>query len=725
MVGYVDMTRDHSRAFDSSRMTLFDECLSSMMYSSSSGRNSTNDMMMMNNLNYSNSYPNDNIFATTTTPGYSLLLEESIVSCISNRYTHLQALHTFHTNEFHTWMVLFMGAIVFFMQTGFAMICAGCVRKKNLQNTMLKNLLDACISLIIFYLAGYALSYGGRSSDGDYGGDRSTFIGETNFFSTQIAPDHLGIWFYQYTLSATCITIVAGTVAERCQMVAYIYYCMALSLLVFPVIAHAIWDAHGYLSINNTQNPLNGIGVIDFSGSGVIHLTGGVAALIATYILGPRHGRFPVLPYAKGNLPFIAAMTTPKQFTGNSIALQVFGTLILWFGWYGFNAGSALLLPQTNQAMGTVASLAIANTSLAAAAGACSALFTNMFYRYHKSYDGTYSFNITMAMNGTLSGLVAITAGCATVELWAAIVIGIIAGWIYIYGSYTLIRYRLDDVVDGIPIHLLNGAWGMISTGLFSSPHAMKIAYGTDQYVGLFYEIARGQQQQGHVNAVLLGNQCIAIVFIAVWTTVWMYPLFWFLDYMNWFRTGSMEEIFGLDLKYHGTVSSPETKQEIEEDIAQYQQDQLLLQQQQEQQQQSERGKSSNSKKTTSDGRPRGKRSTSSRSSSSSTTTSASRNANKYHLRSGRTMSSGGGLGSVDGNNSIITTIIAEENTTHDHSNISMMSLLSSTPPEQQPDNEEEVKRTSYSDTVHQQLLLMTEELSRANSFISTETLSI
>ena len=207
------------------------------------------------------------------------------------------------------------GAMIFFMQSGFAMLCAGSVRVKNVQNTMLKNLLDACGSAVAFYLVGYAFAFGGQNDRTD-----TTFIGTTDFVSV---GDSAAFWFFQYTFSATSVTIVAGTLAERCQMAAYLCYSVFLAGIIYPVVAHSVWSNNGFLSVTNVD-PLLGVGAIDFAGSGVVHITGGTTALFATLLLGPRRGRF---FDAQGE-----PLETPKPFPGHSQSLQLLGTMILWFG---------------------------------------------------------------------------------------------------------------------------------------------------------------------------------------------------------------------------------------------------------------------------------------------------------------------------------------------------------------------------------------------------------
>jgi len=234
-----------------------------------------------------------------------------------------------------SFVLVYSTALVFYMQAGFAMVCAGAVRKKNVQNTMLKNLLgrfcfalafgirfglmyvlanihphlsDTCGAAIAFFAVGYAFAFGGQ----DFTSGKHTFIGTSNFFLMDV--DDLAYWLFQYAFSAASATIVAGTLAERCQMAAYLAYSVLLGGFVYPVIAHAIWSAQGFLSANSAD-PLWGMGMVDFAGSGVVHMTGGTTALFATAILGPRRGRF----HDSTGRP----LKKPKEFPGHSMALQV------------------------------------------------------------------------------------------------------------------------------------------------------------------------------------------------------------------------------------------------------------------------------------------------------------------------------------------------------------------------------------------------------------------
>jgi len=423
--------------------------------------------------------------------------------------------------------LLFAGAMVFFMQAGFAMLCAGSIRAKNVKNIMLKNILDACGGAVGFWTIGYAFAYGGADSS------KITFIGNADFVLKNVhdGPALIG-WFFQFAFAATAATIVAGTVAERCKFEAYIAYSLMLTGFVYPVIVHSIWSYSGFLSAF-TDNKFLGSGMIDFAGSGVVHMTGGVTALIAAKILGPRIGRF----YdADGN-----ELPEPVSFPPHSVALQVLGTFILWVGWYGFNPGSTLSISPSGYA--DVAALCAVTTTLAAASGSVSAMFTDMFMGRRKT--GETMYDITMCMNGALSGLVGITAGCSTVEPWAAFVIGIVAGWVYIFWSSLLVKLKIDDAVDAIPVHFGNGMWGCIATGLFASPSLVSQAYGTENY-GWFYNWGLGNG-----TGKLLAAEICGVLFIIGWVGLIMIPYFLLLNALGMFRVDALEEEVGLDVSHH------------------------------------------------------------------------------------------------------------------------------------------------------------------------------
>jgi len=449
--------------------------------------------------------------------------DEETLKCIT---TQLLIQDTADREFSRTIFLVFSAAMVFYMQAGFAMLCAGAVRKKNVQNTMLKNLLDACGASIAFFAFGFAFAFGDGSNP-------NGFIGTTKFLLINV--EDYAFFLFQYAFSAASATIVAGTLAERCQMAAYLCYSLMLAGVVYPVVVHAIWSGHGFLSAF-AEDPFLGTGCLDFAGGGVVHTTGGTTALFATMILGPRRGRFHDEQGRK--------LDKPKEFPGHSIALQMLGTITLWFGWYGFNAGSALTTnsPEIHKLM----AIAAVNTTLAGGMAGLTSLFTNYFIQ--ERLTGEPVFDLVMAMNGSLAGLVAITSGCGMVEPFAAVIIGALAGLLYLAGSKFLIRLRLDDAVDAIPVHMFNGVFGLICVGLFASPSKLELAYGKQMpHYGLFYS-----WRDGHSDAHLLAAQLVGSLFIVGWVLLTMMPFFVWLDWRGWFRSDPLEEIVGLDTSYHG-----------------------------------------------------------------------------------------------------------------------------------------------------------------------------
>jgi Amt family ammonium transporter len=441
----------------------------------------------------------------------------------------------------NTFFLLYSGALVFIMQAGFAMLCAGSVRQKNVKNIMLKNLLDACFGALGFWCVGFSFAY----SDGN------TFIGTTNFFINDFStgPD-LILWFYQFAFAATAATIVAGTVAERCKMQAYMCYSFFLTGFVYPVVVRSVWSGYGFLSAF-ADDKFRGVGAIDFAGSGVVHMTGGATALVAACILGPRMGRF----YDEdGN-----SLESPTVFPAHSVSLQVLGTFLLWFGWYGFNPGSTLLIDNSDSA--SVSALCAVTTTMAAASGCVTAMLADTFLEVRRT--GEVSYDLTRAMNGVLAGLVGVTAGCAVVKPWAAVVIGIVAGLVYVGFSSFLISLKIDDAVDAIPVHLASGMWGILAVGLFAEESAMASAGYNSERVGLFYSWTNGSS-----DANLLLCQFLCVLWVLGWVLFVMTPFFLVLNALGMFRVDALEEEVGLDISHHRggayDLSAPK-KEDIEE----------------------------------------------------------------------------------------------------------------------------------------------------------------
>lgn len=243
------------------------------------------------------------------------------------------------------------------------MLCAGSIRAKNVKNVILWNLLDSCGGGIAFWAVGYAFAYGGENDTAE-----KTFIGNQGFFLQGDDDIRFENWFFQFAFACALSSIVAGTIAERTQMKAYLLYSVFLVGFVYPVVAHAFWSTNGFLSAGSSD-PLWSSGIIDLAGSGPVHMTGGVTALAAAIVLGPRIGRF----YDKDGNP----LDEPHDFPPHSVTLQFLGTFCLWFGWYGFNPGSVFYISSLEQ--GGVAALVAVNTTLGACAGALSAMFTSTY----------------------------------------------------------------------------------------------------------------------------------------------------------------------------------------------------------------------------------------------------------------------------------------------------------------------------------------------------------
>jgi Amt family ammonium transporter len=248
--------------------------------------------------------PNDNLYQFCVNKVGDATNTSAILRCFSDNLSN-----DVGTREFsRSIMLVYAAGLLFFMQAGFAMVCAGAVRQKNVRNTMLKNLLDACGAAVAFFTVGYAFAFGGQNENSP----NKTFMGYANFFLIDV--DDYAYWLFQYAFSAAAATIVAGTLAERCQMAAYLCYSVLLSGWVYPIVVHAVWNPNGFLSAHSID-PLWGTGMVDFAGSGVVHVTGGTTALFATMILGPRRGRF--------HDEIGRKLEKPRDFPGYSIALQV------------------------------------------------------------------------------------------------------------------------------------------------------------------------------------------------------------------------------------------------------------------------------------------------------------------------------------------------------------------------------------------------------------------
>jgi len=394
----------------------------------------------------------------------------------------------------NTLWVMFGAVLVFFMQAGFGMVEAGFIRAKNTCNILTKNFMDFAMASLGFFVIGYALMFGSSQLG---------LIGTTGF-ALKGLPALTGDlptfvhWLFQAMFAGAAATIVAGAMAGRMKFKAYLIYSFLISAVVYPIIGHWIWNGSGWLA---------NLGFLDFAGSTVVHATGGWAAFIGAYLLGARIGK-----YNKDG--------SANAIVGHNIPLASLGVFILWFGWFGFNAGSTL----SGMDYTTIARVAI-NTNLAAAAGA----FVSMIVVWLKFGKP----DLSMIMNGALAGLVAITAPCAFVSPIASIIIGSIAGVIIVFGVSFVDRLLVDDPVGAVAVHGFNGLWGTLAVGLFSLES------------GLFY--GHGVHQ--------LFVQAIGVFSAIAFVVISMFIIFKIIDATIGLRVSREEELKGLDIEEHGMES--------------------------------------------------------------------------------------------------------------------------------------------------------------------------
>jgi len=400
-----------------------------------------------------------------------------------------QQMDTLSANADTLWMLI-AAILVFFMQAGFAMVESGFTRAKNSANIIMKNLMDFAIGSLLFFVVGYGLMYGQ---------DIAGMIGGSGFFDPTTIDAPVSILF-QTVFCATAATIVSGAMAERTKFSSYIIYSAVISMIIYPIAGHWLWGG-GWLS---TLSIAGTEGMIDFAGSTLVHSVGGWSALVGAAILGPRIGK-----YRKDG--------KPNAIPGHNIVIGALGVFILWFGWFGFNAGSTLEL---DISIGHIAM----TTNLSAAASALVVMFIS-WKRYGKP-------DVSMTLNGALGGLVAITAGCANVNMWGAIVIGALAGFVVVFGvEFVDKKLKVDDPVGAVTVHGFCGALGTLMVGFFA----------TD--TGLLFGGGIGQ----------LAIQATGILAYAAWTFGTTFGLFKFIKAATGLRVSREEEVAGLDMGEHGT----------------------------------------------------------------------------------------------------------------------------------------------------------------------------
>ena len=386
--------------------------------------------------------------------------------------------------------------LVFFMQCGFAMVETGFTRAKNAGNIIMKNLMDFCIGTVVFSLLGFGLM---MSEDYVAG-----FIGvpNLNMFTDWMNFDW-NSFVFQLVFCATAATIVSGAMAERTKFSAYCVYSAIISLVVYPIEAGWVWNGQGWLAQ---------LGCIDFAGSIVIHMVGGISALVGAIILGPRIGK-----YGKNG--------KVNAIPGHSITLGALGVFILWFAWYGFNGAAA----EDGARLGQI----LLTTTIAPAV----ATVTTMLFTWIKNGKP----DVSMCLNASLAGLVAITAGCADVDAIGAAVIGIVSGILIVVAvEFVDIKIKQDNHVGAFSVHGVNGMWGGLAVGLFATGN------GQNGVTGLFYGGGFAQ----------LGKQALGIVTIVAWTVVCMIIVFTIIKKTVGLRVTKDEEMKGLDICEHGLISA-------------------------------------------------------------------------------------------------------------------------------------------------------------------------
>jgi ammonium transporter, Amt family len=390
--------------------------------------------------------------------------------------------------------VLIAAVLVIFMQAGFALVESGLTRAKSVANIMMKNLMDFCVGVLAFAAIGFAIAFG---TGNDFFGTSGWFLSPSEFEENYLADLTLSLptfFIFQVAFAATAATIVSGAMAERTKFKSYFIYSFFITALVYPVIVHWTWGG-GWLAEF-------GEGFLDFAGSSIVHMTGGVAALMGTLFLGPRIGKYG--PDGK-----------PRAIPGHSIPFAIIGVFILLIGWFGFNPGSQLA------ADGDVPGIALTTLLAAVAGGVLATLVV---------WLKTGKPDVAMAGNGVLAGLVGITAGCAFVNNWGAVLIGALSGAIVVLSVFGLDRMKVDDPVGAISVHGTCGAFGTIAVGLFATEG------------GLFFGDG----------AALLGTQVVGVVAIAVFVAIAMGIVFAGIKYTVGLRVPEDEEMDGLDVVEHG-----------------------------------------------------------------------------------------------------------------------------------------------------------------------------
>ena len=411
-------------------------------------------------------------------------------------------------NVFGVWFLI-GAALVFWMQAGFAMVETGFTRAKNAGNILMKNLMDFCIGTVMFILIGFGLFLGEDALAG--------FIGLPNFdIFTNYAGFDWSNFVFNLVFCATTATIVSGAMAERTKFLSYCVYSAIISGFIYPIEAHWTWGG-GWLAQ---------MGFHDFAGSNCIHMVGGICALIGAVMVGPRIGKFTKNKAGK--------ITKVNAFPGHNLTLGALGVFILWLGWYGFNGAAATTVEQ-------LGAIFVTTTIAPAVATVVCMIFT--WIKYGKP-------DVSMCLNASLAGLVAITAPCDVADAAGASIIGAVAGLLVVFGVWLLDNVlHIDDPVGAVGVHMVNGIWGTLAVGLFATDTAPTYSLADaagEPMLGLFY--GGGFK--------LLGIQCIGLLATAAWTVVTILITFTVIKAIFGLRVSEEEELTGLDITEHGLASA-------------------------------------------------------------------------------------------------------------------------------------------------------------------------
>lgn len=399
------------------------------------------------------------------------------------------------------------GCLVFFLQAGFAMLEAGSIGSTSVTNVLFKNFCDSMVGAVVWFAVGYAFAFGDEGNQ---------FIGSKGYFLMDVPTCDWAFWFYQWTFAATTTTIISGCMAGRTKLQTYIVYSIIMTGFVYPVVVHWTWSSDAWLWSGDVDDDADLVGYRDFAGSGIVHICGGVAGLVGAYMVGPRGTKL------------FENSEDKQDIEGHSMPLVALGTLILIFGFFGFNGGSVLEMDSVDDAMGM--SRAVISTVMGASGGCLSASGLNKMSNKY--------WSLVQACNGALAGMVSVCASANVLEPWAAWVIGIVGGAVFRVVSHSVHKLKIDDAVDAAAVHFGGGLWGLIAGPLFANgPESSTIS--------IFYD---GGEKAWRV----LGWNILGLVLIIAWTVGIMTPVFYLLNKMDMLRVEDAHIDAGLDKVEHG-----------------------------------------------------------------------------------------------------------------------------------------------------------------------------